>query len=388
MELYILDKDYDRVGYIDHADSILWNKKYNDVGECEIYLPCSIEMLALLQKGNYVYREDDDMFCKIDRVRIETDVENGDYIVATASDISSILAGRIVTTTITYTGTVAGFIKKIINDNVTNPTQKQREIKNFVFDDSNFAEFTETISVNAFTEDLLELIKTTCKTYKYGFRIKYQLESKSLKFGLVKGKNKATTQSETYVEFSPTYSNILTSKYEEDDSNYKNVCYIGYKKSDDTLAIKKVTNQTPEPEGEERREIYVDGSGVSKEVTLEELQQMFPNSLRLVGAEYYSNDKHVASVEKEKITVTDETYELILEVLGYNTLAERTKTKEFDGSVDIIDTYVYKEDYDVGDIVKVTNEYGLGAEARIVEVMESEDNDDGYQIEPKFEYIN
>ena len=387
MELYILNADYERIGYIDHADSVLWNKKYNDVGECEIYLPCSIEMLTLLQKGNYVYREDDDMFCKIDRVKIETDVEKGDYIIATASDICTILSGRIINTAVTYTGTVAGFIKKIINDNVINPPEQNRMIEVLTFNDSNFEEFTETISISAFTEDLLELIKTTCKTYDYGFRIKYSSEF-HLEFMLTKGKNKATVESEEYVEFSPTFSNILSSKYEEDDTNYKNVCYVGYKNANDVSSILMVTNQTSEPIGEDRREIYVDGSGVSRELTLEELQQMFPNSLRLDGTKYYSNDKQVANVDGDKIKVTDYTYKLILEVLGYNTLAEHTKTREFDGTVDIIDTYVYKEDYDIGDIVKIVNEYGLGTNARIVEIMESEDNDDGYQIEPKFEQIN
>ena len=78
MELYILNSSYETIAYIDNADSVLWNKKFNDVGEAEIYIPCTNEMINVLKIGNYIYRYDDDMFCKITDVKIETNVENGD----------------------------------------------------------------------------------------------------------------------------------------------------------------------------------------------------------------------------------------------------------------------------------------------------------------------
>ena len=81
MQLYILNPNYDFVGMIDQTESTLWNKKYNDDGYCEIYVPCDMDMIELLRKGNYVYRYDDEMFCKIEGLEIDTDAENGDYIV-------------------------------------------------------------------------------------------------------------------------------------------------------------------------------------------------------------------------------------------------------------------------------------------------------------------
>lgn len=389
MRVYILNKSYERIAYIDHADSILWNKKYNDIGECEIYLPCSIDMLNNLQKGFYVIREDDDMICKIESVQIETDVEKGDYIIATAKDMNNILANRIVRWGFTFSGSVANFIKKLVVDNIVTPEQTKRAFTNFTFNDSNFGDFTETIDMNVTSgQDVLELIKTTCKTFNYGFRVKYIELNKTLEFTLVKGKNKAMSTGIEYVEFSPTYSNILSSNYKEDESNYKNVCYVSYKNTKEEIQLLLVFNTENEPSAEERREVFVDATGLSREIKIEELQLMFPHTLRLEGTTYYSNEKVVASVNGDKIVVSDYTYSILLRTLGLNTLAERVKTQEFTGSVDIIDTYQYKIDYDLGDIVKVVNEYGIGANARITEVMESDDSDDGYQIEPKFEYIN
>lgn len=417
MDLYILNDKYEQIAVIDAAESKLWNKKYNDIGECEIYTPCSDEMLLILQKGYYVFRYDDDMFCKIEKIEIETDVENGDYLIATATDICKILSGRIVrgqvnsagvTPPVVFSGKVAEFIKKLITDNVIDPpaNQTERKISNFEFDDSNFAEFTETIETSVIADDLLQLIIATCKAYNYGFRVSYNINAQKLVFRLYKGKNKASASGEEYVEFSPEYSNIISSEFEVDASALKNVAYVGYKTATDEFALLSLYNGDTEPQGEARKEIYVDGTGTSRSITVEELQSIFsgnvkrnPTSSGATGYYYVvsgSEEIKVATFEgetkdgvyEEKITVTDYTYLILIRSLGRNALAENVETQSFSGEVDTIDTYEYKTDYDLGDTVKVINEYGIEAEAQISEIMESEDNDNGYQIEPKFEYVN
>lgn len=395
MKLYILNKDFDFVGVIDEAESVLWLKKYNDVGECEIYAPFSENLYLMLQRGNYVYRFDDDMLCEITALQITTDAEQGNYIVATGKDICSMLGGRIVRWAFVYSGTVAGFIQKLLTDNVINPAQAQRAIPNFVVDISNFADLPATIEASVNAEDLLLLIIATCKSANYGFRVSLDVEAKQLVFRLYAGKNKATTQSETYVEFSPEFANILATDYKEDGSNYKNVAYVGYKPEadGDTTELLSVFVGATEPQGEDRKEIYVDGTGTSRDITLEELRQIFPSVAKSGTAYYITVDGEQVTVatsegsgEDEKITVTDYTYLLIIKRLGYETLASQTETREFSGTVDTVDTYEYKTDYDLGDVVLVKNEYGISAEAQITEIMESEDTENGYQCEPKFEY--
>ena len=409
MEVYILDPDYNILGVIDAAESVLWNKKYNDVGECEIYIPCDEEYVSMLRRGNYVYRFDDDMFCKIESLQIQTDVENGDYIIATAKDICNILAGRIVRWQIVFSGTFGQFIQKVLTDNVINPDQSQRAIPHFEFDDSNIEEFGELVEVSTFADDLLQLILTACKTYNIGFRVSFNMETRKLVFRLYRGKNKASITGEEYVEFSPAFANILSSNYSEDDASFKNVVYVGYKGTDEQTYLLSLYKGEAEPQGEERREIYVDGTSTSRDITFEELKQMFPDVQRnpatmgtettgdyYIGAFGTSTEQKVATfevtttdgVKSEKITVTDYTYLLLIRALGNNALAERVMTQSFEGDVDTIDTYEYKVDYNLGDIVKVINEYGIEAEAQITEIMESDDAENGFSIEPKFEYLN
>lgn len=425
MQVYILDEAYDILGYIDAAESILWRKKYNDIGECEIYIPCDGEYLSLLRRGHYVYRYDDDMFCKIQRVEITTDAENGDYIVATGTDICTILAGRVVRWQIVYSGTLGGFIEKVLNDNVVKAAEPRRRIANFKIDTSNFSEFRTPFERSAFTEDLLQLIMTTCKTHSIGFRVSYDIEARLLVFRLYRGKNKAVATGDEYIEFSPQFANILSSNYVEDESGYKNVAYVGYKSADEAdeqtylLSVYKGQGSgAAEPLGEARREVYIDGTGTSRSITHEELLVMFPEtaissnkvsavitegSKKVTSSTYYATingartavatslqDVAEAGAEEaeEKITVTDATYLMLIRALGNETLAESNETQEFNGAVDTIDTYEYKTDYDLGDIVRVINDYGIEAEARITELLESDDDDDGYNVEPKFEYIN
>ena len=409
MQVYILDPDYNTLGVIDEAESVLWNKKYNDIGESEIYIPCTDEYIELLRRGNYLYRFDDDMFCKIETVEIETSVEDGDYIIATAKDMCKILAGRIVRWPIVFSGTVGQFIRKVLTDNVITPAQNQRAISNFVLDESNLAEFSEKIETSIFGEDILNLVISTCKTYNIGFRVSFNMETRKLVSRLYRGKNKASILGEEYIEFSPAFANIIASKYKEDDSNYKNVAYVAYKGVDESINLLSLYKGAAEPQGEERREIFIDGSGTSRDITYEELKQIFPTVKRnpaTMGSEssgyYYigtlgaSDEERVSTfevtttdgVKAEKITVTDYTYLILIRALGDNALAEQVRSQSFEGDVDTIDTYEYKADYDLGDIVKVINEYGIEAEARITEIMESEDAENGYAVEPRFEYLN
>lgn len=386
MELYILNNNFEKIGYIDQAESVLWNKKYNDIGECEIYTPCDINSIELLREGNFVYRLDDSMFCEIVKFEIETDEENGDYIIATGRDMSYILSDRIVRWETVYSGKVVDFIVKLINDNVVTPAQEYRKISNFSVSVINYEDFTETLEMSVFTADLLETIKSVCKTYGYGFRTKFNETTNQIIFEIYKGKNKASLTSDEYIEFSPTYANIISSNYKKDISGYKNLCYVGYTGEDEKLSLLSVFNTPTQPEGKDRKEIYVDGSGTSRDITFEELTAIY-GTVRLTDNIYYSGSIAVAKLDGDKITITDHTYLLLIRILGMNTLAEHNKTEEFTGDVDTIDTYEYKKDYDLGDIVYITNDYGISAEARIVEIMESDDNDNGHVIEPKFEYI-
>ena len=93
-----------------------------------------------------------------------------------------------------------------------------------------------------------------------------------------------------------------------------------------------------------------------------------------------------APTEDERVILRPIIYEIYLLNRGYEKMSEYGSIITFEGSVEPDVTFTYKQDYFLGDVVTVVNEYGIEVDARIVEVIENEDSN-GYKLEPKFEYL-
>ena len=79
-------------------------------------------------------------------------------------------------------------------------------------------------------------------------------------------------------------------------------------------------------------------------------------------------------------------YMLMLSERGMEKLMQRDVTQSFEAEIAPQMTYHYKTDYNLGDIVTVTNEYGVTATPRIVEIIECWD-DTGYKAIPTFDSL-
>ena len=71
MEIYVLDGNLDKVAVIDCYKSLIWARRYVEVGDCELYAAATAENVAVLKEGYYLARKDDGMICRIKRVEIE-----------------------------------------------------------------------------------------------------------------------------------------------------------------------------------------------------------------------------------------------------------------------------------------------------------------------------
>ena len=82
-------------------------------------------------------------------------------------------------------------------------------------------------------------------------------------------------------------------------------------------------------------------------------------------------------------TMSSEEYDAQLAERGKEKLAECVEIKSFDGKSDANTTFKFGEDYFIGDIVQIENEYGMESRSRITEVMLSESSS-GFEIYPTF----
>lgn len=381
-ELYLLDKDLKRIHIIDTYSSLIWAKRYNEIGDCELVISASEENFNKIKECKYISRIDDDMACEIKKIDIKTDEENGNQLIITGIDIKNILNQRIVVKQTNFNGLVEDYIRRLINDSIINPTNLERKIENFVLDDK--VGFTERISEQVTYDYVGDKIKELCKQYGWGYKV--TIINENFVFSLYKRTDKSD-----YITFSQDYDNISTTEYSKDDSNVKNVALV----AGEGEGVERVTTSIGAGTGINRHELYIDARDVSSEIDYNELISSYPNGVEktINNVIYYQvNGTNIAVLTKNdegevsKVQLCSNIYIENLKNIGYEKMSEYTSITSFTGEVIVGMNYTYKEDYDLGDIVSIVNEYGISIKARICEIIENKD-ENGYSMEPTFENI-
>ncbi len=381
-EFYLLDNELNKKYIIDTYSSAIWAKRYNDIGDCELVISASEENFRKIKECKYIARNDDDMVCKIKKIEIQTDEENGNQLILTGKDITDILEQRIVVKQTNFNGLVEDYIRTLINDSIINPTNADRKIKNFVLADK--IGFSDTIREQVTYDNVGIKIQKLCKQYGWGYRV--TINNGNFVFALYKGRDKSK-----YITFSHNYDNISTTDYSKDDSNIKNVALV----AGEGEGVARRTTTIGNGVGIDRHELYVDARDISSEIDYDELLTNYPNGKEKVinNVIYYQvNGSNIAIITKNdagevtNVQLCSNIYIENLKNTGYEKMSTYTSVTSFSGEVIVGMSYRYKEDYDLGDIVNIVNEYGISIDVRISEVIENQD-DNGYTMEPTFENI-
>lgn len=345
MEINVLDNNFEKIAVVDSFTSLMWCKRYNEIGALDLQIGASAETLSIFKKHYYITRDDDDTIFRIEARELDTTEEGEDILIIGAVDCKTILNQRIIWNQVNWgAGTVENFIRFLITQNVIAPSTSGRRIINFEMQPAKG--FTETIEQQVTYDQLGDKIVEICQAYGYGWKILFF--NNKFHFDLYKGVDHSVDQNENIrLIFSPEYENLVSSKYSEDVSDFRNVALV----AGEGEGVERKKRTVGNAAGLDRYELFVDASGISSNTEEGDL------------VDYY---EALISEGKEK-------------------LSEHTATRSFEGEVDS-NAYVYKEDYDVGDIVTVKNQYGITSNARITEVIETWDNE-GYSVEPKFEYF-
>lgn len=380
MDVYLLDKNLNRIELIDTYESFIWSERYNELGDCELMIEASSDNLNKLSNALYIVRDDRQMACRIERIELQTDTEEGDHLIITGYDITKMLNQRIVWTQTNFNGYVEDFLRKLVYDNIINPSDPNRKINNFILDTK--VGFTETINQQTTYDNLGEKIQETCKTYGWGYRV-YINDNKQFVFKLYKG-----VDNSEYVIFSNDYENISSTNFTDDNTNIMTVALV----AGEGEGVDRIVNSAGMGVGVDRYELYVDARNTSKTIEYDELLTTYPNGQQVTvnDVTYYQVEGvnvAILTIDGENISaqLTDEVYKEALKALGTESLAEYKETQSFEGSIIPNQTFIYKTDYDLGDLITIENEYGLTATPRIIEVVETDD-ESGYTIEPTFEY--
>ena len=204
---------------------------------------------------------------------------------------------------------------------------------------------TDTISKQVTAEPLDTTIVEVCNAYGYGWEI--YIHNNQLIFTLNQGVNRSYSQTErTYVIFSDEFNNIYSTEYQKHTEAFANTALIG---GEGEGLDRIYTTYGNENTGLDRFETFVDASGIKQ------------------------NDGEI------KLSA----YKILLEEKGKETLSSLGVTEAFTGEVVNEIGFIYEKDYFLGDVVTVTNKYGVSKDVRVISAIESED-ETGTKLIPQF----
>lgn len=357
MDIYVLDTEFETLAIIDEYKSLIWTDRYNGYGDFELYTPLDMVVLSYLAIDNYLWIKESEHIMIIEDIRIQSDVDSGKVMIVTGRSLESLLERRIIWNRITMTNVgVEEIILQIVNENLINPTDEKRVFPYFA---ATIAEGTmvpaETVSFQRFGDSVYDTIVEICEVYSLGWKVVF-LEG-HLVFVLYSGLDRSYSQSDNpWVVFSPKYENLINSDYILDKK-----------------ALKTITLVAGEGEGSARKTVVVDA------YPEEELSG-------LDRRELFTDARDLSSVGSDGSTVPTSQYNQMLISRGQEKLAEQTITSEFTGQAETTWMFKYGEDFGMGDIVQIANEFGIEAEARVVEFIIS-NSENGFEAYPTFSIV-
>ena len=344
----------------DSFSSLLWNIEYYKCGEFEVYIAPSPQNIEIFQTGRIVGRDDDkEHFGLIESVELETDAEDGDYLIVKGRFLMSLLERRIIYPTLNFTSQTSygTIIQKAVENNAL--VSGNRLIPDLKLGEIQGACWSQTTKLQISYENLMEWIYTICE--KIGGTANIRLskiaeEQYEMIFELSQGSDRSMMQEENpRIVFSDSYNNLLSFTYFTDTSVKKNFAYV-LGKGEGQQRKRTTYFADSEPALLDRYEVYVDAKDISDE------EQENGETKPISDAEYI---------------------ELLKEKGNQNLIPTKTKSES---QIAVQPTqFQYGVNYFVGDFVTVEhNRFGIRQnKIQLVGMIESFDHN-GRNLTPTF----
>lgn len=437
MEVYVLNKDLIPIGVVDNYNSFIWTERYAEAGDFELTIPASKQAVDLFQQDYYLKIKDSNELMIIETITIKTE-NRAQYMTVAGRSLVSLLDRRVVLGTRMFNTegqnniedmdqNVWQIINKIVNENVVDPESNPineesselhlvkynntiksfRKISEIGITNSEYQNNTVLNPYGKITdkkptniqfngENVYDAVKTMCDKYHLGFTITYHPDNvnKNLPpfiFYIYDGQNRISDRSEpnsdkqppktdgtynTSVVLSPSFENITNISYASTKNGFKNVLLaIG-----DEAKTQGSTQNTYAIIDFLGREINPDDPDFPDEVP-DYLKGMYlRESIQDLSSEVTMDGNNAK--EEGYTELTDEEYQKVLIKRAYDILNDQNKALDaFDGEIVNNNSYKVKEDYDLGDIIEMSDDLGHSKWMRVTEIIYSH-TQNGYKIYP------
>lgn len=344
----------------DSFSSLLWNIEYYKCGAFEVYIAASPRNIEIFQTGRIVGRDDDkEHFGLIESVELETDAEDGDYLIIKGRFLMCLLERRIIYPTFNFTKLVSysQIVMNVVQYNAC--TSGIRKIPGLSLGNTSGAYWNTETKLQVSYDNLMEWVYTICE--KIGGTANIRLsktnnEQYEMIFELSQGNDRSILQKiNPHIIFSDRYNNLLSFTYFTDTSVKKNYAYV-LGKGEGEKRKRTIYFEGTEPSSLDRYEVYVDAKDISDE----------------------------EQVDNETKPISETEYEELLKEKGKQSLVPITMKSESQIAVQSTQ-FQYGVDYFVGDFVTVEHHrFGIRQnKIQLVGMIESFDRN-GRNLTPTF----
>lgn len=336
-DVMVYNPELQLIGMIEGGrnESFIWTDRYASPGDVQFKGPAGRKNLNILQPGNYLSIPFSPTLMQIDSQLNQTVREQGATLSVTGKSFDSFFKYRYIPEGYTDTKrTVATLVYRLLSRVAVSGGGGVAAdvIPNLIVPGVSDPSLGATAEVD-FTagSDIASTIRELCNAVGYGFKVTFNPTTGTLYAQVYSG-------IESGLVFSPATNTLSNPSYLSNKDDYYNVAFV--KGKNHTLTVGPGASLT----GLLRRVLYVDASSV------ETTSANYVDKLTFKGLEALSQHKH-------KFV--------------------------FDGAVDPDGIYKYGTDYNLGDIVTISDSWGNDSKARVSEFIWSYDQN-GVQAHPSF----
>lgn len=335
MELYIFDRGLNFIGILDTFFSLRWIRRYHKYGEFELHCSLTPQNLELLKRENVIWKKEDEEAGYIEYINLKQDTEGNEILVVKGKFLTGYFDRRIIWGQEIFNTTVENAMRTTVDKNCINPADLDRIMPGLILGTTKG--FIQNINYQVTYKNLLDELEKLSITSGLGYRTIVDIQNQQMIFDIYKGLNRTAGQNiNPPAIFSKEFENVLDQEYTDSLNNYKNLALVA-----------------GEGEGS-ARELLTVGQGIG-----------------LDRYEIFVDARDLQSKDENNNVIPTADYRKMLEERGNSKLSEFTDIQTFDSRINIRSNLIYKEDFDLGDMVTCTSKkWGITIDTRITEVEE------------------
>ena len=330
VEIMCLDANFEPVGMLDDFSSLQWGRKYYGVPSVELHIDDAF--FPVVSASRYLYRSDLQETMRIDGIELH---EADNDITVAGQGLKILLDSRVVNMQTRLSGAAGEMMAELVDRYCIHPDDAARVIP--LLQKGEIGAPGSSIDTQITGGSVLEAVEEIALEQEISARVRYDYEAGRLLFETWQGLDRRESQTQnSWATFSREYENLAETQYRRSSRNYRNFAYVA-----------------GAGEGAGRKSVTVDQTGGG------------------ARHELYVDARDLQPADEEGSEIPESEYLEMLRQRGREKLAEYRVEESIEGTIDPNSNLVYRQDFDLGDIVTfVDSRHGIIAERRIVEILE------------------